>query len=90
MFRCTTLEKKAIQNHAKKSGMTDALYCRNRALLCSSTYKLTSEEVECYKLLIEVKTNFTRISNLVKNRKDIMPELNEVIALVNQHLVKFK
>lgn len=87
-FRCTALEKKAIQKQAEQAGLQDAEYVRASALGQKISFKLTPDEVEVYKLLAEYRTNFKHISNLFKNRTDISEKVKTLVHLIDQHLKK--
>ncbi|HAO14451.1 MAG TPA: hypothetical protein DDY16_06730 [Tenacibaculum sp.] len=90
-FRVTGLEKLAIENRAKNTGLSTSEFCRNTALGTTVKSKFTAEEFEVYNTLTIYHKNFTALSNLFK-RKD--PSLsNEVSLLAKQiksHLDKIK
>ncbi len=90
MFRATALEKKIIESKAKDAGMTTARYIRECALERRFTARLSPEEIEAYMNLVQLKSHFTRISNLIRDRKGIYSEVREVVDLVNNHLSKFQ
>jgi len=87
-FRCTALEKKAIQKQAEHSGLQVAEYVRAAALNVKISFKLTEGEVAAYKVLTEYRNNFTHLGNLVRNRQDFAQEIHEVVKLIDQHLKK--
>ena len=90
-FRVTGLEKLAIENRAKNTGLSTSEFCRNVALGTTVKSKFTTEEFEAYRNLTAFHKNFTALSNLFK-RKD--PSLsNEASLLAKQiksHLDKLK
>jgi len=89
VFRVYHLEKKAIELAAEKSGLGVSDYIRRCSLGQTIRARLSSEEVDLYRLLIEYRNNFSRISNLLKEREDITSELKEIIKDIDQHLKKF-
>ena len=89
VVRVRDLEKKAIERAAQQSGHKLSSYLRRCALKKTLYYRLTQEELRLYELLVEYRRNFTRISNLIRERKDFMPALEGVIDAINQQLQKF-
>ena len=89
VVRVRALEKKAIERAAHKSGHKLSNYLRSCALGKTLYYRLTEDELRLYKLLVEYRRNFTRVSNLIKEGKDFRPELEGVIDDINQQLQKF-
>ena len=89
VFRVYSLEKKAIALAAAKSGLSVSDYIRRTCLGKSLKARLTEEEISIYKLLIEYRNNFSRISNLVKANKDLTSELHQLIHSLDSHLKKF-
>ncbi len=90
MFRATPLEKKIVERKARDSGLTTANYVRDCALSRTIVQRLTDDEVSAYRGLVDLKLNFTRISNLIKERKGIAQEVREVVELVNALLGHFR
>lgn len=89
VFRVYHLEKKAIELAAEKSGLGVSDYIRRCSLGQTIQARLSPEEVDLYRLLIEYRNNFSRISNLLKEREDVTSELKEVIKNIDKHLKKF-
>ncbi|MFV0346100.1 MAG: toprim domain-containing protein [Bacteroidales bacterium] len=54
-------------------------------------YKLTADEVRCYKELTKLKNNFQNIANFMKYRasSELRTAIKEAIEEVNKHLKKF-
>ena len=88
-FRVYGLEKKAIELAADKSGLCVSDYIRRACLGKTLKPCLTEEELALYRLLIEYRNNFSRISNLMKERKDFTQELQRLINNLDTHLKKF-
>ena len=90
-FRVTKLEKKLIEKKAKNSGLSTSDYCRRTALNRELNFRLSDEEIEIYKDLTKYKTNFSRLSNLIKVKH---PKTNEYILRlakeIGEHLTKFR
>src|SRR3989338_8390363 len=89
VFRVYHLEKKAIELAAEKSGLGVSDYIRRCSLGQTIQARLSPEEVDLYRLLIEYRNNFSRISNLVKEQQDITSDLKQVITNIDKHLKKF-
>ncbi|MFV0505405.1 MAG: plasmid mobilization protein [Bacteroidales bacterium] len=89
--RVSNMEKLALQKKAQQAGVTLSDYIRSTALDYDLAYKLTSEEVECYKELTRLKNNFQNIANYMKYKAnlELRQAITDVIALVNQQLKKF-
>jgi hypothetical protein len=89
VFRVYSLEKKAIELAAEKSGLGVSDYIRRSSLGQTIHARLSPEELTLYRLLIEYRNNFARIGNLVKEQKDVTSELKQVIVSIDKHLKKF-
>jgi hypothetical protein len=87
-FRCTLLEKKAIEKQAENAGLKTAEYCRTAAFKQKISYKLTAEEIEVYKMLAEYRNNFRHIGNLFREKSDIKEEVKTLVKLLDEHLKK--
>ena len=90
VFRVYSLEKKAIELAAQKSGLSVSDYARRACLDKELKTRLTDEEISIYKLLIEYRNNFARIGNLIKHHQDFTQELKSIIGRIDQHLQRFK
>jgi hypothetical protein len=88
-FRVYTLEKKAIELSASKSGLNLSDYIRRCCLGKEIHSKFSEEELSLYRLLVEYRNNFSRISNLIKERKDFSASLKQLVDNIDQHLNKF-
>ncbi|MEM7055783.1 MAG: hypothetical protein AAF392_02785 [Bacteroidota bacterium] len=88
-FRVYSLEKKAIELAADKSALRVSDYIRRACLGKTLKPRLTEEELALYRLLIEYRNNFSRISNLMKERHDFTKELQRLINNLDTHLKKF-
>lgn len=88
-FRVYSLEKKAIELAAAKSGLCVSDYIRRCYLGKTLKPRLTEAELSLYQLLVAYRNNFSRISNLMKERKDFTTALKEVITAIDHHLKKF-
>jgi len=89
VFRVYSLEKKAIELAAEKSGLGVSDYIRRSCLGQTIHARLSPEELDLYRLLVEYRNNFSRIRNLVKDQQDITADLKQVIASIDKHLKKF-
>ena len=88
-FRVYSLEKKAIELAADKSGLCVSDYMRRSGLGQTLKPRLTEEELSLYQLLIEYRNNFSRISNLIRERKDFTTALKQLIISIDRQLKKF-
>ncbi len=90
-FRCSIYEKKLLRIKAKRSGLTLSEYFRRVALEQKITERLTEEQIDIYKMLINYHNNFKSIGNMFTKRN---PKLTEMVyGLANEikgHLKNFK
>ncbi len=90
-FRCSIYEKKLLKIKAKKSGLSISEYCRRAAFDYRIIERLSDDQINVYKLLVQYQVNFKRIGNMYRKRN---PKLaNEVVQLANEirkHLYNFK
>lgn len=90
-FRCSVFEKKLLKVKAKKSGLSISEYCRRAAFDDRIIERLSEDQIEAYKLLVQYQNNFKRIGNMFRKRN---PKLaDEVIQLakeIREHLLSFK
>lgn len=89
VFRVYSLEKKAIELAADKSGLSVSDYARRCCLEKTIQARLSQQEIQLYTLLVEYRNNFSRISNLIKERADFTDELKQVISNIDLHLKNF-
>ncbi|MFV0522720.1 MAG: plasmid mobilization protein [Mangrovibacterium sp.] len=89
--RVSNLEKLVLQKKAQEAGVTLSDYVRTVALDYDLAYKLTADEVQCYKELTKLKNNFQNIANFMKYRasSELRTAIRETIEEVNKHLKKF-
>lgn len=90
-FRCTPLEKALIEKKAETSGRSVSEFVRDVSLSKQITYKLTDEELKILKVLHEFRSNFNRISNLIR-RKDsqLLEEIKSTNTKISNALDKFQ
>ncbi len=91
-FRVSKLEQAIIKKKAKDSGMAVSELLRRLALGYKLTSKLSTEEIEVYKILTNFSSNFTRISNLFKlgDVDGFKKETLETSRIIREHLMKLK
>ena len=89
-FRISSLEKEILKKKAEHAGLSVSDYCRRSALNQKVSYKLTAEELEAYKMLIQYRNNFASISNLFKNNQSIGSPVLELVRQRDEHLKKFQ
>ncbi|BCY29459.1 plasmid mobilization protein [Flavobacterium okayamense] len=67
-LRVSTLEKRIITKKANQLGVSTSELIRAALLNYKVKSKLTQEELEIFKMLTNYSLNFTRISNLVREK----------------------
>lgn len=89
-FRISEDEKKLIKEQSEKSGLTVSEYCRRAALNKNITQIFSKEQEELYKNLIVYHNNFTRISNMIKNKdSNTFKEINLLIEFFKSEIKNF-
>ncbi|MBC9796276.1 mobilization protein MbpA [Sinomicrobium weinanense] len=90
-FRCSQFEKKLLRIKAKRAGLSISAYCRMAVMEDRIVERLTEEQLDAYKMLVQYHNNFKRISNMFRKRN---PKLaDEVVQLAQEiktHLYNFK
>ena len=90
-FRCSVFEKKLLKVKAKKSGLSISEYCRRAAFDDRIIERLSEDQIEAYKLLVQYQNNFKRIGNMFRKRNPRLAD--EVTALakeIREHLLNFR
>tara|TARA_R110000765_G_scaffold147906_2_gene250410 strand:- start:368 stop:727 length:360 start_codon:yes stop_codon:yes gene_type:complete len=90
-FRCSLFEKKLLRIKAKKSGLSLSEYCRRAALGDKIIERLTEEQIDIYKMLIQYATNFKLIGNMFRKRNPrLAEEVTKLAVEIRDHLKNFK
>ncbi|MEL6975102.1 MAG: mobilization protein MbpA [Bacteroidota bacterium] len=90
-FRCSIFEKKLLKVKAKKSGLSVSEYCRRAAFDDRIIERLSEEQIEAYKLLVQYQNNFKRIGNMFRKRNPrLAEEVNQLAKEIREHLLSFK
>lgn len=91
-IRISDQEKSELKKRAEKSGLSLSAYLIQAGLNKSLPKKLNGKELEIYSALMQFKTNFSRISNLIKSmeQKKMLSEISIVIEGLNRELKKIK
>jgi hypothetical protein len=90
-FRCTIYEKKVLKVKSKRSGLTLSEYCRKVAFQGKITERLSDEQIDIYKMLINYHINFKRIGNMFHKRDpELTKTVNQLADEIKNHLKKFK
>lgn len=89
-LRVSNVEYLIIKNKAESSGNNVSEFLRGIALDYTINYKLTEEEINVYKMLIEYKNNFIHIGNLFKlgDYFAVKERTVELADLIKKHLKK--
>lgn len=89
-FRCTNLEKKLLKGKAKKSGLTLSEYIRKIAFEEKIVERLSDEQIDIYKMLVNYHNNFKSIGNMYKKRDTNLTEkVHQLADEIKLHLKKF-
>ena len=67
-IRCSIYEKKLLKRRAARAGISLSEYLRSTAFERNIIERVTPEQLEFYRLLVQYKTNFSRISSMFKKR----------------------
>src|SRR6056297_4043748 len=90
-FRCTIYEKKLLVKRAERAGISLSEYCRNTAFGRNVIERLSAEQLECYKTLVNYKNNFTRIGNMFRKRNPkLADEVKQLAREIGIHLKNFR
>ncbi|PRX44401.1 mobilization protein MbpA [Salegentibacter salegens] len=90
-IRCSIYEKKLLQRRAVRAGISLSEYIRASAFQRNIVERITPEQLEAYKMLIQYKNNFTRIGNMFKKRDPKLARNVEDLAKeIRTHLKNFK
>lgn len=90
-FRVFSLEKKAIQLAARQAGMPISEYLRQCALGKEIKFRLTDEEIEIFQMLRQYRTNFSRLSSMIKKHEPgKVKVLDELIKGIDEQLNKLR
>ncbi len=90
-FRCSVFEKKLLKVKAKKSGLSISAYCRRAAFDERIIERLSEDQIEAYKLLVQYQNNFKRIANMFRKRNPrLADEVTQLAKEIREHLLSFK
>lgn len=89
--RVSNTELLILRKKATQAGITLSEFIRGVALNYELAYKLSEDEIESYKQLTQLKSNFQRISNYMKYKstEELRVAILETTQLVDLHLKKF-
>ncbi|UBZ07004.1 hypothetical protein LDL76_16800 [Salegentibacter mishustinae] len=89
--RCSIYEKKLLQRRAARAGISLSEYIRATAFDKNIVERITPEQLETYKMLVQYKNNFTRIGNMFRKRDPKLAKAVEELAReIRTHLKNFK
>ncbi|WP_423819971.1 mobilization protein MbpA [Salinimicrobium sp. TIG7-5_MAKvit] len=90
-IRCSIYEKKLLKKRAARAGISLSEYLRSTAFERNIVERITPEQLKYYRMLVEYKNNFTRISNMFKKRDPKLAATVERLAEeIRTHLQNFK
>ncbi|WP_072878432.1 mobilization protein MbpA [Salegentibacter echinorum] len=90
-IRCSIYEKKLLQRRAARAGISLSEYIRATAFDKNIVERITPEQLETYKMLVQYKNNFTRIGNMFRNRDPkLAREVKDLAREIRTHLKNFK
>ena len=89
--QCSIYEKKLLQRRAARAGISLSEYIRATAFDKNIVERITPEQLETYKMLVQYKNNFTRIGNMFKKRDPkLAREVEDLAKEIRAHLKNFK
>ncbi|MCM4158552.1 hypothetical protein FHG64_13285 [Antarcticibacterium flavum] len=90
-IRCSIYEKKLLKRRAARAGISLSEYLRSTAFERNVVELITPEQLEHYRMLVQYKNNFSRISNMFKKRDPKLAATVEKLAEeIRNHLKNFK
>ena len=89
--RCSIYEKKLLQRRAVRAGISLSEYIRATAFDKNIVERITPDQLETYKMLVQYKNNFTRIGNMFRKRDPkLAREVENLAREIRAHLKNFK
>ena len=85
--RMTSVERMVIKENAEKSGRTMSRYMVDCAMK-REIKLITAEDKKAYQELANYKANFNRISNLIKDKKEIVQEIETLVKSIEKTMKK--
>ncbi|WP_424492389.1 mobilization protein MbpA [Salinimicrobium sp. GXAS 041] len=90
-IRCSIYEKKLLKRRAARAGISLSEYLRSTAFERNIVERMTPEQLEYYRMLVQYKNNFSRISNMFKKRDPkLAATVVELAEEIRTHLKNFK
>ncbi|MHA6279344.1 mobilization protein MbpA [Salinimicrobium sp. CAU 1759] len=90
-IRCSIYEKKLLKKRAARAGISLSEYLRSTAFERNIVERITPEQLEVYRLLVQYKTNFSRISSMFKNRDpQLAATVKNLAEEIRTHLKNFR
>lgn len=90
-FRCARFEKKLLNAKAKRAGLTLSEYCRRAALEDEIIERLSEEQIDLYRTLVQYQINFKRIGNMFRKRNPgLSQEVEKLSEVIKNHLQNFQ
>ncbi|MCY2687519.1 mobilization protein MbpA [Salinimicrobium sp. TH3] len=90
-IRCSIYEKKLLKKRAARAGISLSEYLRSAAFERNIVERITPEQLEFYHLLVQYKTNFSRISSMFKNRDpQLAATVKNLAEDIRTHLKNFR
>ena len=90
-IRCSIYEKKLLKRRAARAGISLSEYLRSTAFERNIVERITPEQLEYYRMLVQYKNNFARISSMFKKRDPKLAATVENLAEeIRTHLKNFR
>ena len=90
-IRCSIYEKKLLKKRAARAGISLSEYLRSTAFERNIVERITPEQLEIYRLLVQYKNNFSRISSMFKNRDpQLAATVKDLAEEIRTHLKNFR
>lgn len=87
---CSIYEKKLLKKRAARAGISLSQYLRAAALEKNIVERITPEQLEIYQMLIQYKSNFSRISDMFKKKDPkLATEVEQLAEEIRSHLKNF-
>ena len=90
-FRCSTFERNLLRVKARRSGLSLSEYCRRAAFNDRIIERLSEDQIDMYKMLVDYRNNFIRIGNMYKkNNPKLAGEVRQLAQEIRDHIQNFR
>ena len=86
-FRCSTYKRNLLRVKARRSGLSLSEYCRRAAFGDRIIERLSEDQIEMYKMLVDYRNNFIRIGNMFKKKDPkLASEVRQLAQEIRSHI----